>query len=364
MGELKMATVSTGQFTIIDYYDAVSLTGFINSNHALTQVFNPDNSTYAPNYPTSNLVLTPSLFKSGSGADIIATSDIKSIKWFDGLTEVVAGTTYGYATFVSGQNRPLTVKTNILAGAVTSKTFTVEIVYTDAGTGLDLTYKTSITISRISNSAGVTVPVTMAPIGNVFKNGVGSLTAKAELWRGAALDTTLLTYQWYKMDSTVVADQGAGIGWLKLLTTVTGGGTTGWTADTLTIPASAIDGTGTFKVGIKDTDAASPTLNQTFWSTISYIDQTDPVQIVVDSSAGDVFKQGIGSTTLTARLFQDGSEVDLGGTVYVYKWFKRSSAGVPDANFGGVGISFKSGKTLAVGSADVDVKATFVIEIS
>lgn len=358
-----MAVVSTGQFTIIDYYDATSLTGFISANQALTQVYNPDNNSYNPNYSSTNLVLTPSLFKAGSGADIIATPDVRSIKWYDGATELTDGTTYGIPAFVSGKNRPLTVKQNVLTGSTTSKTFVVEVVYRDPGTGLDLTFKTSITISRISNSAGVTVPVVTAPSGNIFKNGGGSLTAKAELWRGAALDTTSLSYQWYKMDSSVTTDQGGGVGWLKLTSTTDGGGTTGYTTNTLTVPASAIRGVGTFKVGIKDTDSASPTYNQTFWTTISFVDQTDPIQVVIDSTGGDVFKQGNGSTTLTARLFQNGAEVDSAGTKYTYKWYKRDKDGNAVANFGGTGVNYKTGKTLAVGSADVDTKATFVVEI-
>lgn len=355
--------ISTGQFTIIDYYDAVSLTGFINSNHPLSQVFNPDNNTYTPNYASSNLVLTPSLFKSGSGTDIIATAAVKSIKWYDGATEITSAGSYSLPNFASGSNRPLTIKANILTGNTTSKTFTVEIVYTDPDTGLDLTYKTSATITRVSSSAGVTVPVVMAPTGNVFKNSVGTQTAKAELWRGGALDTTSLTYQWYKMDSSITTDQGGGVGWLKLTSTATGGGTTGHTDATLTIPAAAVDGTATFKVAIKDTDTVSPTYNQTFYNTISFIDQTDPIQIVIESTGGDVFKQGIGSTVLTARLFQNGTEVDTAGTKYTYKWFKRNKDGALVAGFGGTGIDFKTGKSLNVGSADVDAKATFVVEI-
>lgn len=355
--------ISTGQFTIIDYYDAVSLTGFITSNHPLTQVFNPDNNTYSPNYASSNLVLTPSLFKSGSGVDIIATGAVKSIKWYDGTTEITNSGSYGVADFASGTNRPLSVKANILSGATVSKTFTVEIIYKDPDTGLDLTYKTSITISRVTNSAGVTVPVVTAPQGIIFKNGSGTLTAKAELWRGAAIDASAVTFQWYKMDSTVVADQGGGIGWLKLTTTTTGGGVSGYTTDTISIPSSAVDGTGVFKVGIKDTDAGSPTYNQTFYATISFVDQSDPIQIVIESTGGDVFKAGIGSTVLTARLFQNGAEVDTTGTKYTYKWFKRDKDGVLVPGFGGTGVNFKTGKTLNVGGADVDAKATFVVEI-
>lgn len=358
-----MAVVSTGQFTIIDYYDAVSLTGFISANHALTQVFNPDNNTYSPNYASNPLVLTPSLFKSGSGADIIATAAVKSIKWFDGNTEITDGTTYGLPAFASGSNRPLTVKANVMTGSTTSKTYTVEVTYTDPSTQLDLLYKTSITISRVSNSAGVTVPVVMAPTGNIFKNGVGTLTAKAELWRGGAIDSTSLTYQWYKMDSSVTTDQGGGVGWLKLSSTVTGGGTTGWTSATLTVPASAVLGTATFKVGIKDTDTASPTHNQTFWGTISFVDQTDPVQVVVESTAGNVFKQGVGATVLTARLFQNGDEVDTAGTKYTYRWYKRNKDGTLVTGFGGTGVNYKTGKTLNVGTADVETKATFVVEV-
>jgi hypothetical protein len=357
-----MTVISTGQFTIIDYYDAVSLTGFISANAALTQVYNPDNNSYSPDYASSNMVFTPSLFKSGSGTDIITSA--KSINWYDGATEITDGTTYGYPAFVAGSNRPLTIKSNVLTGSITSKNYTCVVVYTDTGTGLDLTYKTSITISRISNSAGVTVPVAFAPSGNVFKNNTGTLSAQAQLWRGAALDSSSLTYQWYKMDNSVVTDQGAGTGWLKLISTATGGGTSGYDTGTLTVPAGAVDGTATFKVGIKDTDSASPTYNQTFWTTISYIDQTDPIQVVVDSSGGSVFKQGNGSTTLTAKLYQNGAEIDTAGTAYTYKWYKRDKDGNSVANFGGTGVTFKTGKTLAVGSADVDAKATFSIEIS
>lgn len=39
-----------GQFTIIDYNDALTLTGYIGSNLAKTQMFNPDNNTYTPNW--------------------------------------------------------------------------------------------------------------------------------------------------------------------------------------------------------------------------------------------------------------------------------------------------------------------------
>jgi hypothetical protein len=400
-----MAT-TTGQYTIIDYYDAVSLTGFISANLALTQVFNPDNNSYNPSYSSTNLILTPSLFKAGSGNDLIMDAvektNITSIKWYDGATEIVGDANYTLAAFVSGTNRPLNIKANVLTGSTISKTYTCEIKYLDPGTGLELLYKTSITINRVTNSAGVTVPVASAPSGNIFKNDTGSLTAHGELWRGAAIDSSSVAYQWYKADSSVLTDQGGGIGWLKLASGTTGGGTSGWTGADLTIPSSAVDGTATFKIGIKDIDSTSPTYNQTFWATISYVDQTDPIQTIIDSTGGGVFKQGNGSTTLVARLYQNGAEIDAYGGTYgptspgspttnqkwydtstssfkmwngtawvtdtvtftkTYKWYKRDKDGNQDPNFGGAGVAYKTGKFLPVGGADVTIKATFTCEV-
>jgi len=358
--------ISTGQITIVDYHDAVSLTGYIGSNLALTQVFNPDNSTYSPSYTSTNLILTPSLFKAGSGSDIITEANVKSIKWFDAsapTTELVANTNYGLATFASGANRPLTVKANILSGSTMAKTFVVEVVYTDPATGLDLTFKTSITITRVNNSGGVTFANVTTPNGNIFKNGAGAnLTALAELMRGSGVDTSSVAYQWYRNDSSVSTDQGGGIGWRKLDAT-TNFGTTGYTSATLTIPATAVPSLATFKCGIKDTDASSPTYNQTFFNTVTVVDQTDPIQVTVTSTGGDVFKQGVGSTTLKAVLNQNGMEVDTAGTKYTYKWYKYDQNGTKVTAWGGTGIDFKTGKTLAIGGADVDVKATFIVEI-
>lgn len=360
--------IATSQFTIIDYNDALSLTGFISANQATTQIYNPDNGTFSPNWANSPyMVLTPSLFKMGDATDLITSNAIQSIKWFDGsapTTELTANTTYGLSAFTAGQNRPLTIKANVLTGSVLSKDFIVEIVYKDASTGLNLTYKTSISLSRVTNGGGITNVVVTSPSGNIFKNGGGgSLTAKAEMWRGNTVDTSSVSFQWYKMDSAVTTDQGGGIGWRKLDAT-TNYGTSGYTTDTLTIPSTAVTNIETFKCIVKDTDSTSNTYNQSFSGTIVFLDQTDPVQVQVESSAGDVFKNGLGSTVLTARVFQAGTEIDKTSPYkYTYKWYKRDQNGNLDANFGGTGVSYKTGKTLSVGDTDVSVKATFSVEI-
>ena len=74
--------IATGQFTIIDYNDALTLTGFISSNNPKTQVYNPDNGAYSPDWTSTNLVLTPSLYKLGTTSDIITSSEVQSVQWY------------------------------------------------------------------------------------------------------------------------------------------------------------------------------------------------------------------------------------------------------------------------------------------
>lgn len=353
--------LATGQISIIDYNDALTLTGFIGSNHPKTQMYNPDNGTYTPNWASANLVLTPSLYQLGTTTDIITNTAVTGVKWFEAGSST-AITSAGNYVLSGTKSHILTIKNNALAG-LPAKDWICEVTYKDETTQLSLVHKMSISFSRVVNGGGITDAIAYAPDGNVFKNNsVTSLKGQCDLWRGSTIDTTLVSYQWYQQDSSISTDQGGGIGWRKL--TETANVTTGVTTNTITIFASAVASFGVFKCLIKDTDSASNTYNQTFADTISFIDNSDPIQVSILSSGGDVFKNGVGSTTLTARLFQAGSEIDSAGTKYTYKWFKYDKNGTLSPNFGGTGVSHKTGKTLNVGDADVDVKATFSVEIA
>lgn len=361
--------IAQSQFTIIDYNDALTLTGFIGSNHPKTQAYNPDNASYTPNWTSSNLILTPSLFKLGTATDIIADTAVQSVSWFynnNGTeTAITAGANYVYS---GTKSQVLTIKVNDLA-SIAARDYICKVVYRDATTGLDLTHKMSITFSKVTNGGGIADAVAWSPDGNVFKNGsVTSLTAKCDLWRGSVIDSTSVTYQWYMQDASITSasgtlyDAGAGAGWRKL--TDLAGSYTGTTAAALVVYPAAVSSFAVFKCQIKDTDAASNTYNQYFYDTVSFIDLSDPIQVSIASTGGDVFKNGVGSTILTAKLYQAGAEVDAAGTKYTYKWYRYDSSGTLDANFGGTGVNFKSGKSLSVGDADVTVKATFQVEIN
>lgn len=353
--------IATGQISIIDYNDALTLTGFISSNHSKTQMYNPDNAGYTPNWASTNLVLTPSLYKLGTTTDIITSTEITSVKWFEAGSSTAIASSGNY-TLSGAKSHILTIKANLLAG-LPGKDWICEVTYRDSTTNLDLLHKMSISFSRVVNGGGIADAIAWSPDGNVFKNNsVTSLKAQCDLWRGSVIDNTSVTYQWYQQDSSITTDQGGGVGWRKL--TEAANMTTGVTTNILTVFANAASSFATFKCIIKDTDSASNTYNQTFVDTISFIDNSDPIQVSVTSTGGDVFKNGVGSTVLTAKLFQAGNEIDTAGTKYIYKWYKYDKDGILSSNFGGTGINYKTGKTLNVGDADVDIKVTFSVEIS
>lgn len=348
---------ATGQITIIDYNDALTLSGFISSNLVKTQMYNPDNGSYAPSWASSPyLVLTPSLYKIGTTSDIITDSAVTSVKWYEyvnGVETQITATTD--RTFSGTKNHILTIKKNEMAG-LSGKDYVCKITYLDPTTELILEHKITISFSRVVNGSGIVDAIALCPEGNVFKNGeITSLRASCDLWRGSVVDTSGVSYQWYQQDSTVTTDQGGGVGWRKLANT--SGKYAGVTTKDLTIYPDSFTNVGVFKCGIRDTDSTSASYNTTFWDTVTFIDNTDPIAVSIVSTGGDVFKNGTGSSQLTAKLFQAGKEIDTAGTDHTYTWTKYLEDGTLDSTFS------KTGKTISVTDADVDIKSTFICTI-
>jgi hypothetical protein len=353
-----------GQFTIIDYNDALTLTGYIGSNLQKSQMYNPDNATYTPDWSSTNLVLTPSLYVIGTTTDQITSSNVTSVKWYVGSSTTALTTSGNYA--LSGtKSHILTVKGNVMAG-LPGIDYRCVITYKDDSTGLSITHPLTISFSRVVNGGGIVDLLVTTPSGNVFKNSeVATLTAKAELWRGSTVDTTNVTYKWGIMDSTVTSssssgyDASFGTGWRKLSDTT--GMYSGTTTATITVYAAAVDSYAVFKCVATDSDSTSNTYNKTFTDVATFIDNSDPIQVVITSTGGDVFKNGVGSTVLTAVVYQAGAEIDADGKG-TYTWTKYNKDGAIDTTWGTSGS--KTGKTLSVSSSDVATKATFMVVVT
>ena len=324
--------IATGQVTIVDFHDAVTLTGYISSNHTKSIRYNGDAETYTPDFTSSNLVLTPSLFKAGSVTDLMSSgTNIKSVVWKRksnlqaSESDLSSGETVGAAF-----PKALTVSSQPFSSTVYTVEYICTITYTDPTTGLDLIYKNSVTFSKVADGNNVAIAEITADPGFAFKNKVPtSLTLTAKLFRGATKDTSNLSYQWQKLTASA---------WTSI---------SGATSVNYSVTQASVNSMQQFRVIITDT-----VLNDTYTSSpVSVLDFNDPVECKPYSTNGEVFKNGIINTDIIGRLFQNGQEIDVDGTGWTYSWTKVDKDGNASA--------FGTGKTISVGSADINARDSF-----
>ena len=173
-----------------------------------------------------------------------------------------------------------------------------------------------------------------APNGSVFLNQSGSLTIQTSAYNGTTPITSGATYIWKKY---------AAGSWTAI---------SGQTGASLSVAGSTVN-------GVQAYQCTMTYGGKTYTDTLTLTDKSDNYQATIESSGGDVFKNGIGSSTLLCRLFQNGSEVDADGTGHTYKWYRRDKDGAPLDS----GAVFATGKSIAIDGDDVDIKTTFTCEV-
>lgn len=173
-----------------------------------------------------------------------------------------------------------------------------------------------------------------APDGVTFTNSAGTLTIKAQAYHGSTAITSGAAYAWAKYASG---------SWTIL---------SGETGASLVVAGSSVNGLASYR-------CIMTYGGKTYQDVITLTDKTDNYQASVESSGGDVFKNTVGISTLTCRLFQNGEEVDATGQAYAYNWYRCDKNGDP---FDG-GEVFYIGKQCTVDGGDVDEKTTFICEV-
>lgn len=367
-----MAVFASGQITITDLYDAPSVYSWISASQATTQTYNNTTATYSPNYPSTPQVLTLNLTKAGSTESLLG-KDVSNIKWkktVGNSTTEITSTTSTATEFKSGtSNQTLTTKVNIPV-ANNAVIWTVEGTWTDPVTKMPVDFSAEINLTLVQLAKASVTPNVYTPNGDFFRNDLpANLTINADLYKDGALSTGSKKIKWFAADTSVGTSQDAdgGVGWRKITATT---GTKGETANSgfdvavttqgvLTVYPDAVVNGQTYKVVITDNVGGTSGTKVSQYVTLK--DMDDPVLLVVESTGGNVIKNGSGSTTLTARLFRNGEEIDSGGTQYDYRWTKWQD-NIMVSDFGGTGISYKKGKNLAVGSDDVNLNTTFKAE--
>lgn len=128
-----------------------------------------------------------------------------SAKWYKNGTEITSGQD-GCTIADAAAKYALTINANHMSITAPQVRYTFEAVYIDAN-GLEIAFRAEIQFTQ-HQSAGATIcAIAYAPLGVVFRNDeVASLKAHCDLWRGAAIDTTNVTYAWGIKDSSVFAN--------------------------------------------------------------------------------------------------------------------------------------------------------------
>lgn len=91
------------------------------------------------------------------------------------------------------------------------------------------------------------------------------------------------------------------------------------------------------------------------------INLVEPIELQVRASNGNVFKNGVVSTSLTATLWRGDKEIDKDGTEFSYVWKKINSDETSDENWN-QDHSY-SQKSIRITEADVFRRATFSCEV-
>lgn len=191
--------------------------------------------------------------------------------------------------------------------------------------------------------------VVWAPDGSVILNDTNTLSVQADLYNGSTLLTSGVTYKWYNQETNGT--------WTLLTGTPTG--LTNVTTKKMTVAPTAFENVETYKCvasyGGKD-----------YEGTVTLQDKTDVFQ--VEMQGVSTFRNGEGSTTVRARLYQNGVIVDDVGPTYeyIYTWFLKDPAGnaINFAPSAAAAYASKTGKSVTITADEVPARSNLMCEIS
>lgn len=333
-------------------------------------------------------------FAANASGQVAATSVTCNVVAYKGTTKVTptVGTVTGAVTGMTVTKGTTTsnevpiiiaITANATLGGSGQQQGTLSVPITSP-VNTTLTIRWSKVCTGATGAAGQNAVVfsLYAPSGTVFINGEGNLPIQTAAYNGSAQITSGATYAWAKYSSG---------SWVTI---------SGQTGSSLTVAGSDVTSMASYR--------CTMTYNsKTYTDVITLIDKTDNYQLDIDSTAGDIFKNGVGETILVARLWQNGAEVDaLKATTYsttdptspatgdfyykitkstpemslmrysgsawvdvteqtayahikTYTWYRRDKDGNPLDG----GDAFATGKTIFINGDDVDNKTVFVCEV-
>ena len=179
-------TQAFGQITLVDISDIGTLSVQPESNQPLTVVYNPDVSSYTPDWKTSNLILSPVIYYAGQ--QLLSGTKNLTVNWYEKLN---TNTAEGHGTSVAGQNFVCSIVTNPFSDntGASSITYTCVVEYKDPNLADALTSPLKaigqINFSKLAQSSTIAKCTVTGPSsikygadGNIIGSGEVTLTAQ------------------------------------------------------------------------------------------------------------------------------------------------------------------------------------------
>jgi len=343
-------TISRGQISFVDLNDGKSISLYLVSNQALMQLYDVDLHTYSPDYTVSPyLVISPNLFISGkSGNQISHISGTPTWK----INGTNATSYQSGVSIATSAPYTLTISANNIASS-SFMTITCELNYADEDTELVTPATAQITFSLVDTTGELIRAIAYSMDKTIFYNDVTegnqTITIHCDMWRGATIDATNVSYQWFRKDDPEGADA---YDWHKIVASYSGTGgapatgtlpdgsswkevlkgyCTGYTTNELTVDSRDVLNYDAFMCLCTDTDSDGPsnTYNESVRSdTVTILDWTDPFTLDFKTPAGTSLTPGTSSITTNVSVWQKGEELaDSVQNAFYYCWTKANKNG-------------------------------------
>ena len=352
-----MAIQASGRATFNKVIDGVSSTFTLVPTYG-NQIKSKDPVSYAPNFETSNNIITPTLKILGIGD---TSNQIKGTCTWSvvcGGTALKSGEYYTVET--SGSYR-LIIKKNLPSSAL----ITCVYKWTHPTTGQTIDFTASLPIPVAENAGTMIMALIIPKSTDRFQTKAGGgqwLEFEGAMIRGGAEDTTNVSYTWSVFDpgvgdfigfdskGQIVAPSS---GKTPALPTGTVLAKFGPNNKTISISDKAVINVGSIKITVRDTDSQSSTSNKEAVAVKGLIDDTDPIDLELSQPKGPNVVAGGGNPM---RFDISQGNYEWTDKDYIGKklgFYRLTAAGAKDSTFAPAASDFGSNNEWTVANNEV-----------
>lgn len=184
---MATTTTSYGSITLTDITDVGELSVYPKSNLPQSIIYSPDQNSFTPNWGSSTLILTPSIWYAGE--QLLTTNNYVNVSWsrregIGSVTTLTTGETVSDGTLVVNSTTvpkgSLVVNTNKFTSNSTMLTYIVTVTYQDPTLNQTLTAEGEITFTMTQLASGVKSATITGE--SIFKyNGDGTINGSSTI---------------------------------------------------------------------------------------------------------------------------------------------------------------------------------------